>query len=245
MGDDDVFVPGALDQYMEFLDENEDVGYVLRRYETLSHDGRTEDFRYSTRNEYLEAGEEAVVEFFRRSVFVSGFTFRKAFFDDYECSEYDGTLLFQLYIQVAVCLKYKSAYCDICITRSIEGGTPFFGNSDVEKSLYQAGTNTVGNSINFLRQVSILADSLDEKFGISVGDKILKSYSKYSYGFLLEHRDEGSVIFRQYAKEIKKMGLGDSFLFYVYYYALLLLGRRKCQVLICKMKKLIGYTPRL
>ena len=71
------------------------------------------------------------------------------------------------------------------------------------------------------------------------------SYSKYSYGYLIEHRDDGVKVYRQYAKEIKKLGLGNSIYFYIYYYALLIFGKNNCQKGIGLIKKVVGRTPRL
>lgn len=245
MGDDDVFVPGELDRFMDFLKDHDQLGYVLRRYQSENSRGLVEEYRYSDSHEFLDPGEEAVVTFFRRSVFISGFTYRKECFGDYECSEFDGTLLFQLYIQATVCLHYPSAYCDIPISKSIEGGIPFFGKSEAEKHLYEPGANTYNNSINFLKQVRVITETFDRKNGTHITRPVIKSYAKYSYGYLLEHRDDGIKVFRDYAEEIKKIGLGGSVYFYIYYYMLLILGRRNCQSLIRIAKKIIGHTPRL
>lgn len=244
MGDDDVFIEGALDKYVEFLKKHDELGYVLRRYMAEYADGRLEDTRYDKNDVFLEPSVDSYIEFFRRSVFISGFTFRKKYFNDYECNEYDGTLLFQLYIQALICMKYPSAYCDIAITKSIEGGIPYFGSSKNEKN-YQSGSNTFGNSIEFMKQVRKMTESIDRKCNVSSTDSIIMSYSKYSYGFLHEHRQDGIKVFRAYAKELKKLGFAKSKLFYVYYIGLLILGKRGCQNLIILIKKILGKTPKL
>ena len=120
MGDDDLFIPTSLDEYIGFLKSHDDLGYVLRRYRAEYSNGNIEEYRYSNKDEFLEPGQKSIVEFFRRSVFISGFTFQRELFDDYNCEALDGTLLFQLYIQASICLKNKSAYCDIPITKLIE-----------------------------------------------------------------------------------------------------------------------------
>lgn len=245
MGDDDIFVEGGLDKYLSFLEKHDELGYVLRRYQAENQDSQIEEYRYADKNIFLEAGEDAIIEFFRRSVFISGFTYRNECFKDYDCSQFDGTLLFQLYIQATACLNYPSAYCDILITKSIEGGVPFFGTAGAEKNLYESGANTLNNSINFLRQVRVLTEEFDKKNNTTITPGVLKSYSKYSYGYLHEHRDDGVKIFMKYAREIKKIGMGNSVYFYIYYWMLFLLGKRNSQNLIRHMKKVLGKTPRL
>ena len=244
MGDDDVFVEGSLDKYIGFLKEHEELGYVLRRYKAEYADGRIEEYRYDDKDVFMKPSVDTYIEFFRRSLFISGFTFRKEFFDDYECSDYDGTLLFQLYIEALICQKYPSAYCDIPISKSIEGGTPYFGSSENEKN-YESGSITFGNSIEFMKQVKRMTESIDAKCEIQSTDKIINTYSKYSYGFLLEHRDKGVKVFRSYAKELKKLGFASSKLFYIYYLGLLIFGRKGCQNIIIFIKKVLGKTPKL
>ena len=245
MGDDDVFIPGALDKFINFLRCHSDIGYVLRRYRKQYNDGRIEEYRYAQQDIFFESGAKSIVELFRRSVFISGFTFRRKWFNDYDCSDYDGTLLFQLYILACVCGVHDSCYCDIAITQSIEGGIPYFGKSESEKYLYDSGEKSVRSSLNFMKQVKILADSIEKKLNIKIADEIITTYSKYSYGFLYEHSDDGVIIFIKYARELKRLGFAKTYHFYVYYFALLILGKKNCQKLIITLKKLRGSTPRL
>lgn len=244
MGDDDMFIPESLDQYIDLLKDHHPK-YILRRYRTIHKDGSVEEFRYAKSDIFFEPGEDAYVELFRRSLFISGFTFRRESFNDYDCSIFDGTLLFQLYIQATICLKEKSAYFDIPITQQIDGGIPYFGKSESEKGLYTSGSNTVEGSLNFMKQVIYMSNKLDEMLGVSCSKRIMKSYSRYSYGFLLEHRDDGVKEYIRYANGLRKLGFAVSPLFYVYYYLLLIFGKERTRKIIQSMKKTIGSTPRL
>lgn len=77
MGDDDLFVPSALDQFIVFLKENRDKPYVLRSYLTEHNDGRRQYFRYLPKSQVLPAGESTVAWLFKRSVTISGFTIKR------------------------------------------------------------------------------------------------------------------------------------------------------------------------
>ncbi|MBR2208355.1 MAG: glycosyltransferase family 2 protein [Synergistaceae bacterium] len=248
MGDDDVFIPGALDNFIKFLRENKDIGYVMRRYRR-AHEVESgyeyEEFRYAKHDVFFEPSTATIIELFRRSLFISGFTFKKEYFDDYDCADYDGTLLFQLYILANICSVHKSCYCDIAITQAFDNATPFFGSSEAEKNLYDSGENSVRNSLNFMKQVKVLAESIEKKLNIKMTEEIITTYSKYSYGFLYEHRDDGIKIFREYARELRKLGFAKTYHFYIHYLALLLLGKSNFQNLIMKIKKLCGSTPKL
>lgn len=245
MGDDDLFVPGALDEFINFLRKHPNIGYILRRYRKVHNDGSVEDTRYAQGDVFFQAGEDSVVELFRRSVFISGFTYKREWFDDYDCDEYDGTLLFQLYILASICKKHSSCYCDILISEMVEGGIPYFGKAKAEKKLYDSGYNSIRNSLNFMKQVKILSEGIDKKFQINVTDPIMVSYSKYAYGYMHEHRDDGIRVFHQYVRELKRLGFARTYHFYMYYVALLILGKRNCEKLIMAIKMRKGYTPRL
>ncbi len=245
MGNDDLFVAHALDKYIKWMKKHNDLGYILRRYRAIWPEGSQEEYRYDKQDIFFVPGEGAIIELYRRSIFISGFTFRKSCFNDYECDDFDGMLMFQVYILSTICKDVPSAYCDIPITKWIVGGTPDFGKSESEKDLYEPGANTYQNSVNFLSQIGKLADGIDRKLGTNIKPGVMKSYSKYSFGYLYEHRDDGIKVYRNYAKEIKKLGLGDSIYFYIYYYALLILGVRSCQKAIRLIKKAMGKTPKL
>ena len=52
MGDDDMYIPGSLDQYIDLL-KKEMPAYILRRYRTIHKDGSVEEYRYSKGNVFL------------------------------------------------------------------------------------------------------------------------------------------------------------------------------------------------
>lgn len=245
MSDDDVFVNGSLDKFIHFLKENPDLGYVLRRYRNEYKDGSTEEFRYDAKNVFFEPGVDTYVELFRRSVFLSGFTYKKECFSDYDNAFFDGTLLFQLYIQAMVCLKYKAAYCDVPISCAIEGGIPYFGDGEGEKDKYKTGKNCIDNTIVFLQQVPKIADYIDKKENISSKPLIMRSYSKYSYGYLVGHRQEGTKEFIRYAKRLRELGFADSGYFNLWFIMLLIFGKKGSMKIIQIVKMLVGRTPRL
>ena len=126
-----------------------------------------------------------------------------------------------------------------------EGGTPYFGISESEKNLYESGKNTINNSLNFMKQLKMMAKGIDEELNTNMEDRIIMSYSKYSYGFLHEHRDEGLKKWNQYVIGLKKLGFASTPYFYLYYLLLLLFGKKNSQKIIRRIKKIIGKTPRL
>jgi len=245
MGDDDMFVPGMLNKYMEFLEKNENLGYVLRAYQALHSDGSIEKFLYYPETKFFSAGFEACATVFRKSLFISGFCFRKECLENKETNELDGSLLYQLYISSEICIKYPSAYYGEPITQSIDGGVPFFGNSEAEKDLYTPGSVTVSNSVAFMKKYFVVTEYLDKKHNIELSKWVRNDLSKYSYPILSIQRNKGRMCFWKYHKELCKIGLNCTFYYYIYLYGLLLIGETACDKIIRTIKKIIGRTPQL
>ncbi|ELV8648918.1 glycosyltransferase, partial [Vibrio fluvialis] len=139
MGDDDVFIPDALDKMISFLNENSNIGYVLKSHQHKFKSGNVEKFRYFNGNQFFSKGEDTYVKLFRRSVFISGFTINRRYVKDIIVDNFDGGLLYQLYLLAEVAMNYDCAYFDEPLTMAFEEGIPYFGTSDLEKDRYTPG----------------------------------------------------------------------------------------------------------
>lgn len=245
MGDDDVFVPEAMNGYIEFIEEHNELGYVLRSSQALHADGSIENFKYYEDTKFFEPGFDAYVQLFRKSVFISGFCFKREYALKNLTDRFDGSLLYQLYILAEICMEYPSAYYGNPITRSIDGGIPYFGTSEAEKDLYTPGTITVDNSVNFIKNFYIITDYMDEKHHINSTDYVKKDMSKYAYPILSIQRKKGAKEFRNYHKQLKQIGIAITPYYYIYYWALLIFNERFCDKMIRGMKKALGRTPKL
>jgi abequosyltransferase len=247
MGDDDLFVPRALDRFITFLKCNSDKPYVLRSYLTEHNDGRTEYFRYLPKSQVLPPGEATVAWLFKRSVSLCGFTISREKALQYSTTALDGTLLYQVYLMAQVCLMHSSVYCDIPFTHAVQSfrdDNPMFGNSQAEKNRYTPGKVSHDNSINFAKAYFELSEYLDAQHGTKISRMLRLDLSKYSYPFLSIQRKRGIISFLHYAKRLEvEVGLGCTAYFFIYKWTLVILGERICDQLILAIKRTIGHTP--
>lgn len=247
MGDDDLFVPGALNRFLQFLDEHEDKKYILRSYIVVHSDGRIENFRYLRNTTVLPPGEETVAWLFKRSVTICGFTISKDDALRFTTSELDGTLLYQVYLMAQVCLDHESIYCDFPVAQAVQSfreDKPNFGSSAAERSRYTPGTVSQDNSVNFTKAYFELTEYLDRQHGTRLTSRVRTILSKYSYPFLSIQRKRGIGPFLRYAKRLEtEAGLGCTPYYFIYKWGLVLLGERLCDRLIVCIKNSFGYTP--
>lgn len=245
MGDDDQFITGKLNKLCEFIKENNQLGYILRSYRNNYKNGEIEYYRYYIGNTFFEAGEKAYIDLFRKSVFISGFTFKRELAIPTLTDIFDGTLLYQLYVQAEICLNYPSAYFDEPITQANEGGQFYFGNSVSEKKLYTPNKHTVTGETNFISSFFKITEFIDRKYNINSTIKIKNDMSKYSFPMLALVSENGKSDLKEYYRQLKKLGFGCTKFFKFYYYSLIILGPIICRKLIRIIKKVIGRTPQL
>ena len=247
MGDDDLFVSGALNQFIEFLKQNRDKPYVLRSYLTQHPDGRTEYYRYLPKTTLLPHNEATVAWLFKRSVTICGFTISRTEALKYSTTVLDGTLLYQVYLMAQVCLQHDSVFCDIPVVHAVQSfrdDKPMFGASEAEKSRYTAGSVSHDNSINFTKAYFEVTAYLDKQHDINLTKLVRIDLSKYSYPFLSIQRKRGISSFLRYAKRLEvEAGFGCTAYYYLYKWALVLFGEQVCDRLIARIKRSVGHTP--
>lgn len=247
MGDDDLFVPQALDRFLDFLRGHGDKKYVLRSYLVVHDGGRVERFQYLPRQADFEPGEASVSWLFKRSVTICGFTIDRDLALAARSADLDGTLLYQIYLMAEVCLAHPSTYCDFPVAQAVQTyrqDKPMFGASAAEKGQYTPGSISADNSINFTKSYFRLTEYLDRKHGTALTRSVLVDLSKYSYPFLSIQRKRGLRPFLAYAKRLdKELNFGVTPYFRVYKWALALFGERFCDGAIVTIKKVFGHTP--
>lgn len=247
MGDDDFFISNNLNEFINFIKSNNDNSYFLRRYIVKHPNGTKEDFRYYSNHKFFEAGIGTFLSLFRKSVFISGFTFKKSSVKSfYFTDDFNGTLLYQLFLCGELALNYKTAYCDIPITfMDLQlRGIPEFGSSGNESSNFTPGSITISNSINFMKSFMTVTDYFDRKYNGKFSDSIKKDLSKYSYPILATHREKGLIDFIKYCISLNKViRLNTTLYYYLYFLGLLILNTKACNFIIFSIKKYLGRTP--
>ncbi|MEK7635655.1 MAG: glycosyltransferase family 2 protein [Patescibacteria group bacterium] len=248
MGDDDIFIPCALNKFILFLKEHNNLGYVLRAHDTVHENGQIEKFRYYASNKFFEPGAETFAEILRKSVFISGFTIKRDLVLPYlAVDDFDATALFQIYLLGEVIMKNKSAYFDEPLTQEMEKRDYRKDEKHFDRKIkkFIPRQITLDVSISFLSGYAKITEFIDKKYGVNSTDLFKKDMSKYFYPSLSVHRDKGLKTFMRYVKMVNKLGYNITIYYYLYIIFLVVFGRKICDYAITMIKKILGRTPRL
>ena len=243
--DDDIFMPGALDKFIAFVYEHQDVGYILRSYRFILSNGNYQDCRYYGSDRVFPAGRDTYIELFDKGVFLSGFTIRNEYAKEFVTDALDGSLLYQVYLAAEVCRFHPAAYSRILISQAMPG-IHYFGDSKGEEE-YTAGLEGVQDRLNFATWYMKIIDYIDNKYHDGSGKLMKHQMSKYSFSIVSCGRRKYWDIktFNDYCQQLRKVGYGSSAYFYVYYLLLLIVGNKGGWAIIRFLKKIIGHRPQL
>jgi abequosyltransferase len=247
MGNDDLMCPGALKRIAAGVRSYAGIGVVLRTYASFdtSPDQINQVFRYFDRERLFEPGAQSIVTFFRRSVVLPGMVLHRADAVKHATGDFDGTLLYQLYLVGRIMAEKYGLFIPDVLTLYRNGGIPDFGNSAAEKGKFVPGIITPGASLHFMASMLRIAAAVEQRTGLPVYRPIVKDLSNYSYPFIVVQAQQPRKVFAQYCWRLGRLGFGRHPLFHVYLLALLLFGPRRMEWAIRVIKKRLGYTPAL
>lgn len=248
MGDDDRFYPGALDKFINFLENNSNFGYILRSYYGEHLDGKLEVFKYFKNTQKIKHSLINSAFLFKRTVSIAGVTFNRKAALDFSTNIFDGSLLYQLYLVLEISYSNDSIYCDIpiaIVAQTFRLDKPQFGASSSE-SKFTAGKVTPENSIAFTKGFFEISNYFDEKHNTNISELIRKDLSKYSYPILSIQRKNGAINFLKYMIRLgRETKINNSVYYYIYGFLLLVFGEKFCDNGIIFIKKTLGFTPKL
>lgn len=247
MGNDDLMCAGALSAIADVLSRHSHCGVVVRTYATFDEDpGKHKQvFRYYPQELAIPAGAQAIATAYRRSVVIPGMVIHRDSAAQLATAEFDGTLLYQLYLVGRILATRSVVFTPVIIALRRDGVAPDFGNSDAEKGKFVPKDQTPESSLHFMDGMMRIAQHVDAATGLPVFDAIRHDIASYSYPILAIQARRSKRVFWGYGLALARMGYWRSPLFHAYFLALLLLGPDLVDGLIKWIKNRLGYTPRL
>ncbi len=240
MGDDDILYPDAMKMVNNAV-SHEDVGFVGRAWKEI--DINTEKIvsfsQYYEEDKFFTKGRDTVLEFFRKSVFITGLVIHKESALKYATDKFDGTLLYQIYLLSMILWEKNGFYISNFTALRFCGGEHFFGSSDTEKDIYEIGKTTSKSTLNFMRGFIAIAKNMEEIKNTKILNEVQIDFSKNSLGFLESQRIYGLTHFLNFARDLSEMGYNKTIEFKIYTILLILFGSKKTSKFILILKKII------
>jgi abequosyltransferase len=244
LGNDDLLVDGAVHKIYEAITKNPSCGVLLRSYGWFEKDSDNviSQVRYFKDGITLEAGFDAIRFGYRRSCVLAGLTVIRKPALDFECSDFDGTLFYQMYVVGRILLQRSCVYVPELVALCRADERPQFGNAAAERGEYTPGEYTINARLKMMGGMITIAKSLD-KYLPKVSDAVLRDIAKYSLPWLAYHADKSFIVFYKYYRSLSKLGLGAYPIFHVYFILATILGKMKTEALITYLRKVLGATP--
>lgn len=247
MGNDDIMCSGALMAVANAIKRHDKIGVVVRSY--ASFDGTPANinqiFRYFPDERFFKAGPDTISTVYRRSVVIPGMVIHRDTAYRYATAEFDGTLLYQLYLVANILVEMNAVFLPQIIVLYRNGGVPDFGNAAAERGKFVPADRTPESSLQFMQGMLDIACSVERNRRIPVYTHIVSDIANYSYTVLSVQASKPFIIFARYWWSLGRMGFGRSPLFHLYFISLLLLGAKRSDALIGMIKRQVGHTPNL
>ncbi len=242
MGDDDLMLPGAIQQVRGVIQNHAGVGVVLRSYYSVDRvTRRVRDIhRHFSSSRLFPAGVQSVTALFRRSVHISGYTVHRATALSYDTDRFDGTLLYQLYLTANILLDASGFYLSDFLIVDVLSDVWDFGTADAEREKFSPGPRRPEQCVHIVHGMLKIARSVQETRRVAIYEEILKDVDHYVYGPLTwqAHSRRGLV---QLVAGLRRLGLGRSVHFWATVLAVLLLGRNT-ETLARWLKTRVGHS---
>jgi hypothetical protein len=193
----------------------------------------------------IPPGAQAIAIGYRRSVVIPGMVLHRESALSVSTDQFDGTLLYQLYLVGMILAKKSAVFTPKIIGLRRDGNAPDFGSSKSEQGKFTPKEQTPESSLHFMVGMLEIARYVQQSTGLAVYEPILSDIGAYSYPILSIQANKSKPAFLRYGIDLAKLGLWKHSLFYIYFFLLLVLGVNRADGIIKWTKQFLGYTPRL
>jgi len=246
MGNDDLLSKGSLDLISKKINKYKP-SVIIRSYESFYKEEKNfyQIHRYVNNDKYIQLNKDELAWLFYRVVLVSGLVINRRLAEPHHSAEVDGTLYYQNYLICKVAHKNKVLYIpDIIVKNRLEDAGDF-GSSKIESGgAWVPGERTIDSSLYQMKKFFYCAEITSKAIKTDFTLRLKKISSAYSYSLIAYHCDKELKFFFFYIIQLKKLGYSGVY-FYSYSLALKMLGKKKCDLIISRLKKIIGFTIRL
>ncbi len=246
MGNDDIMCPRALQSAADVINRHENVGVVLKSYAWFegTPDKIMQTVHYFSEEKLLSPGKEAISVCFRRSGVISGYIVDREAAQAAATDRFDGTLFYQMHLTASVLSVKAAVATPTVLVLCRDGEMPEFGNSASEAGKYTPGNYTPEARVNMIGGVLAIIQDLRDRSGIDLVDAITRDYANYFYLCIRDQLAQPLPKYLKMYRAFAKLGFYRYPSFHFYCLFAYMLGQRRCDALIKRVRTALGHSPR-
>lgn len=234
MSDDDAFVPGQLDKYLDYLSEKE-CPVCFQPFVGESGIRRKYDG-----NQFYPASEATAAKHIYDSILFSGLTYKRDFIKDIDAEPFLNSNYFQVYMFMTVAYKYGLHYYDSTLVNCIMDGENAYGISESSvKNADLANRKSVFSNIEFNKGLLWVISRFDNENGTECKKVFSDEYSIRTLPGMIRARKEGKDTYREYIKRLEGLDLNLSGKYRFYKFCIGVFGATMTEALFALPKKLL------
>ncbi|WP_278548689.1 glycosyltransferase family 2 protein [Cloacibacillus evryensis] len=234
MSDDDLFISGAIDKTMAFLERHEcgilfspfQIGIELKR-------------KYG-KSARIEPNIKNAAEHIYDAILFSGLIFKREYVKNISGDRFAKLNYFQVFLFLSVLSRYVGYYLDVPLIDCIGDGENAYGIAESnDKNPYLADRKSIFSNLEFHKGLIKVIQLFESDNNVPVVPIFSKEYSLRSYSGLSLARRKGRKEYREYWKRLNSLELQLSFIVYIYYSILYLVGADLSDTIFYIPKKFI------
>jgi hypothetical protein len=192
----------------------------------------------------MTPGIEAISVCFRRSGVISGYIVDREEAQKAATTKFDGTLYYQMHLTASVLSTKAAVATPSVLVLCRDGEAPEFGNSETEANKYIPGRYTPEARVNMIAGALSIIQALKDRSGIDLVDAVRRDYANYFYLCIRDQLSQPlGKYFRMY-RAFGRLGFARYPSFHAYCVFAYMLGQRRCDALIRRIRLLLGQSPR-
>lgn len=220
MSDDDSFIPGKLDVYVDQVLEN-------APYLAFSpfKNGNNLKRKYKE-NFKINPSKENAAKHIYDAILFSGLTFKKSVIENVDSEKFLNTLYFQVYLFLITVANYGAFYIDVPVVNCNGDGENGFGlsASSIKNNKELINRKSPLSMLEYHKGLVSVIRTFDKEYETNALRIFSKMYSLKSYYHLSRARHAGKSCYREAKVRFNSLGIELSYVHYIYRYLIASLG---------------------
>lgn len=227
MSDDDVFIPNALDSYLDsVLHNNSNLAFqpfvIGKNY-----------YRKYNNSFFIPASEKnAATHILNDAILFSGLTFKKEIIKDIDAEHFLNCYYYQVYLFLTVLYQFGAHYIDVPLVDCISDGENGYGLSDSSiKNENLANRNSIYSKLEFHKGLIKVISVFDEEYHTNCKKIFSREYSLRSLPEMCIAKQMGNCVYKEYITRKESLDIKLTWIYKCYKVCISVLGGYLTQLL--------------